>query len=160
MSASEPLRHPTAASEPSRHSTAASEPLRHPKRLQERFRATGRATEQPRSGRPRCTSTQDDRFLYLSTPRDRSITSTTLRRQLMNAVYVNVSASTILSRLHEAGLRSRSTVVRSPLTPAHCCTRAAWCRRYLRWTRQQWSESLFADESRFTVAFNDGRRRV
>ena len=94
-------------------------------RLQERFRATGRVTEQPPSGRPRCTSRQDDRFLYLSTLRDRSITSTTLRRQLMSVVHVNVSPLTIRSRLHEAGLDSRSAAVRNPLTLAHFRARAA-----------------------------------
>ena len=94
-------------------------------RLQGWFRATGRVTEQPPSGRPRCTSTQDDHFLYLSTLRDRSIASTTLRRQLMSVVHVNVSPSTIHSRLHEAGLHSRSAEVRNPLTLPHC--RALQC---------------------------------
>ena len=88
-------------------------------RLQGWFRATGRVTEQPPSGRPRCTSTQDDHFLYLSTLRDRLIASTTLRRQLMSVVHVNVSPLTIRSRLHEAGLDSRSAAVRNPLTLAH-----------------------------------------
>ena len=87
-------------------------------RLQGWFRATGRVTEQPPSGHPRCTSTQDDRFLYLSTLRDRSITSTMLRRQLMSVVHVNVSPSTIHSRLHETGLHSRRAAVKSPSTPA------------------------------------------
>ena len=46
------------------------------------------------------------------------------------------------------------------MTLAHCPVRAAWCRRHLRWTRQQRSRILSKDESCFTVAFNDGRRRV
>ena len=41
------------------------------------------------SGRPHCNSTQD-RFLRISTLCDRSISSTTLRRQLMTAVHVNL----------------------------------------------------------------------
>ena len=85
-------------------------------RLQERFHATGRATERPRSGRPRCTSRQD----WRSFP-----ASTTLKRQLMNAVHVNVSASTIRSRLHEAGRselkeRSSQTSLDSGSLPRPC----------------------------------------
>ena len=88
-------------------------------RLQERFRATTeRQTERPRPGRPRCTNKQDGRFQSISTMRERMTTSTTPRRQLMNAVHVNVSASS--SRLHEAGLHSRSAAVRLPWTPADC----------------------------------------
>ena len=78
----------------------------------------------------------------------------------MSAVQVNVSASTIRRRLHEAGLHSKSSALRIPWTPAHCGARAPWCRRHLSWTRQQWSRILFTDESRYTVAFNDGRRLV
>lgn len=129
-------------------------------RLHERFRTTGSTDERPRSGRPRSTSRQDDRLLLLSTLRNRTITSTTLRRQLRTAVHRNVSASTIRNRLHGFGLHSRSAAVRIPLTPAHRRARVAWCRHHQRWTRQEWSRVLFTDESRFTVAFNDGRRRV
>ena len=70
--------------------------------LQEQFHATGNATEHPRYGRPGCTSRQDDRFLRISSMRERMIISTMLRCQLMNVVHVNVNASTIGSRLDEA----------------------------------------------------------
>ena len=129
-------------------------------RLQERFRATERPAEQPCSGRPRCDSRQDVRFLRISSLHHGSITSTTLRRQLMNTAHVHANASTVGSRLHEARLQSKSAPVSILLTPAHCRARAAWCRRHLPWTRQQMSRILFADESRFNVASNDGRRRV
>ena len=42
----------------------------------------------------------------------------------------------------------------------HWAARRAFCRRHVRWTRHQWSQVLFSDESRFTMNHNDGRLRV
>ena len=129
-------------------------------RLNERYATTGSTEERARTGRPRCTSRQDDRFLYLSTLRDRTVTAPMLRHRLMQAANVNVSVSTVRNRLHEFDLQSRRPAIRIPLTPDHRQVRLAWCRHHQHWNRQQWSRILFTDESRFTVSFNDGRRRV
>lgn len=123
----------------------------------ERFRATGGVEDRHRSGRPRCTSRQDDRYLQLSALRNRTVTSSTLRNQLMNTANVNVSSRTVRRRLRESGLASRRPAIRIPLTPAHRRARVAWCRQHITWTRRQWGEILFTDESRFSMSFNDGR---
>ena len=62
--------------------------------------------------------------------------------------------------LHGFNLISRRPAVRPRLTPAHRAARRAFCRRHVRWTRHQWSQVLFSDESRFTMNHNDGRLRV
>ena len=72
---------------------------------------------------------------------------------------INISQQTIRNRLHGFNLRSRRPAVRPRLTPAHRAARRAFCRRHVRWTRQQWSQ-VFSDESRFTMNHNDGRLRV
>ena len=129
-------------------------------RLQERVNATGSADVRPRSGRPRCTSRRDDRFLMLNAVRERTVSAPTLRRRLRAANHVNVSERTVRNRLHEFNLRSRSSAVRIPLLPQHRVARVNWCRIHQRWNRQQWARVLFTDESRFTVSYRDGRRRV
>ncbi|KAK7090302.1 hypothetical protein V1264_010117 [Littorina saxatilis] len=129
-------------------------------RLRDRFETTGRAEERPRPGRPRITSRQDDRFVCLAALRNRSLTSNDLRGQLRMAANVRVSDQMIRNRLHEASLHSRRPAVRTPLTQAHRRARVEWCRRHLRWTRQQWSRVLFTDESCFTLSHPDGRVRV
>lgn len=129
-------------------------------RLRDRFANTGSVREPRRSGRPRMTTRQQDRYIVLTALRNRTVTATTLRGQLRTASNVNVSDQTIRNRLHEANLRSRRPVVRCPLTQAHRAARLAWARRHLRWPRQQWSRVLFTDESRFSLDFNDGRIRV
>ena len=63
-------------------------------------------------------------------------------------------------RLREQGLRSRRLAVQICLAAAHRRRRLAWCRAHVKWTRAQWSQVLFTDESRFTLSFHDGRNRV
>lgn len=129
-------------------------------RLLERFRTTGTSANRPRSGRPRATNRRDDNFIRLTALRRRSITAETLRQELREATHVTVSQQTIRNRLREAGLTSRRSAVRIPLTPAHRQARLAWCQRFQRWTRQEWSRVIFSDESRYTLSHSDGRIRV
>lgn len=129
-------------------------------RLQARFQATGSAEERPRSGRPRCTTRRDDRYLQLLTLRNRTITRRALIGNLRTAANVTVSRRTVSRRLHAVNLHSRRAAVRLPLTPRHRRARMTFCRHHQRWNRQQWAMVLFTDESRFTLSNCDGRRRV
>ena len=65
------------------------------------------------------------------------------------------------NRLHAVDLRARRSVVRPILTRVHKAARLGWRRQHLRWTRPQWNQVLFTDESRFSLEHNDdGRVRV
>lgn len=129
-------------------------------RLTERLNATGNVQERPRSGRPKCTTPREDRLVHREALQTRSVTAINIRRRLRAATHNNVSEQTIRRRLHGFQLRSRRPAVRPRLTPAHREQRMAFCRRYMRWTRQQWAQILFSDESRFTLNHNDGRLKV
>lgn len=129
-------------------------------RLIQRFTATGRVHERRRSGRPKKTNPREDRLIERQALQTRTASSSIIRRQLRVATNINISQQTIRNRLHGFNLRSRRPAVRPRLTPAHRAARRAFCRRHVRWTRQQWSQVLFSDESRFTMNHNDGRLRV
>ncbi|KAJ8381250.1 hypothetical protein SKAU_G00020280 [Synaphobranchus kaupii] len=47
-----------------------------------------------------------------------------------------------------------------PLLDRHRRAHRDWCRRHIRWNRGQWAETMFTDESRFSLQFNDGRARI
>ena len=125
-------------------------------RLHQRFIETGAVQERQRSGRPRVTTRQEDRYLVLSVLRERSATSVTLRGQLRDATGTNISCSTVRRRLMEQNLRSRRPAVRPQLSVAIRARRLAWAREHVTWTRQQWARVLFSDESRFALSFNNG----
>ena len=77
------------------------------RRLVTRLRETGSTLDRPRSGRPRVTSPQEDRFIRLSHLRHRfqpaNLTAATLPGRQGN----RISAQTVRRRLHAHGLRSR-----------------------------------------------------
>lgn len=129
-------------------------------RLRDRVVATEDAEERRRSGRPRSTTKQQDRYIVSSALRDRTPTAMQLREKLVNHGNVWVSDPTGRNWLHWIGFQTRRPTVHLPLIHGQGNVRRTWCTHHLRWTRQQWSSVLFTDESRFTLSFNDRRVKV
>ncbi|MEW8547198.1 MAG: transposase [Candidatus Thiodiazotropha sp.] len=67
---------------------------------------------------------------------------------------------TIRNRLKERQIYARRPYKGPILTRRHRVQRLQWARRHLPWTRNQWANVLFSDESRFNVSMVDGRKRV
>lgn len=129
-------------------------------RLWLRYQRTGEVADLHRSGRPRSTNRRDDRLVVNQALRNRSLTSTDLQQYLRRVSGVTVSTQTIRNRIHMGGLRARRPQIVLPLTARHRRARFAWCTQHRRWNINQWSHVMFSDESRFTLDFLDGRRRV
>lgn len=129
-------------------------------RLHQRYQATHSVLERPRSGRPKKTTPRQDCYIQHQALQEPKATANTIRGRLRAATNVNVSLSTVRNRLHDVGLRGRRPAVRPRLTADHRRSRLAFCRRHSRWTRQQWGQVLFSDESRFNLLHADGRGRV
>lgn len=129
-------------------------------RLRQRFNATGQVQDRPRPGRPKKTTAREDRYITRQAQASRKTTANRIRRQLRAATHTNIATQTVRNRLHAAQLRARRPAKRPMLTPAHKVARQGWCRRHGRWTRQQWSQVVFTDESRFSLQHPDGRTRV
>lgn len=123
-----------------------------------RFQATGHSRDQPRSGRPRVTSRRQDNHIRHTHLRNRFQTSTVTARSIPRDR--QISARTVRNRLREHDIRPRRPAVRPVLLPRHRRARLAWCRRYLRYTQNDWAGVLFTDESRFHLDSFDGRQRV
>ncbi|GFT75003.1 HTH_Tnp_Tc3_2 domain-containing protein [Trichonephila clavipes] len=70
------------------------------------------------AGRPRATTSTDDRYIQLTARRNRTENATQLQRQLLLATGRRVSSQTVRNRLHEGGLYARRPMVCIPLTHA------------------------------------------
>ena len=112
--------------------------------------------DRPISGRPRKTTLRDDHFLTTSPRRNRFLSSRKLDRLLRNATGTRVCDKTVRNRLNAARLKACRPYVGIPLTLRHLETRRQWARVHQGWTRRQWHNFLFSDESRFA----DGRVRT
>ena len=100
-------------------------------RLYQRFLETGTVQERRHCGRPMVTSRQEDHYLVISSLRERSATSVTLRGQLREASGANISCSTVRRRLAEQNLRSRRSAVRPVLSDVNRARRRAWAQAHV-----------------------------
>ena len=71
------------------------------------------------SGRPRCTTDNDDRFIVLNSLRDRHRTAVQIRNNLRDIRNMNISVDTVRRRLAEQNLFSRKPVAVPLLTRRH-----------------------------------------
>ena len=124
----------------------------------QRYWATGTVADLQRSGRPRVTTPQQDRFIVLRHLRNRFQPSTVTARTIPGLR--RITSNTVRNRLGERGLRARRTARRLTLLQHHRNARTAWARRYQRATNAELNRILWTDEVRFTLSRPDGRRRV
>lgn len=129
-------------------------------RLRRRFVATGSVRDMPRSGRPEVLTPADNRFVHLSSLRNRFRPATSIANELNRMNNTNVTPQTVRNRLRSQGMNARRPSIQIPLTPQHRRARSQWARNHLRWNQAQWRNVLFSDESRFSLDFADRRRRV
>ncbi|GFU00865.1 transposable element Tcb2 transposase [Trichonephila clavipes] len=122
------------------------------------YQTTGTAIRGFSSGRPRGTTSADDRYIVLHARRNRQQTAGEIARHTTQATGRPISRFTVARRLHGGGLFARRPVRCVPLTPAHRRRRSLWCREHRNWRREnEWGRVLFTDESRFSLSSDSHR---
>lgn len=91
-------------------------------KLKVKFRETGDVKDRPRTGRPRKTTVQEDRFITVSALRNRRLPATHLQARHARRYGRRVSVQTIRNRLHEANLRARKPAKKPRMTALICFT--------------------------------------
>ncbi|GFY29642.1 transposable element Tcb1 transposase [Trichonephila clavipes] len=100
-----------------------------------------------------------DRYLAVSTKRNRQSTASDLSCQLSAATGTTVSRQTEYRRLGHIVLCACRPVRCIPLTATHCRMRLTWSREHALWTPQQWSCVMFSDDSKFSFQ-SDSRQTL
>lgn len=117
--------------------------------LNETFTPTAR---RPRS---RVTTPEEDERIRRAPTETRFTTATAIRE----ALNLDVSATTVRRRLHEAGIHHRVPATKERLTAAHRAGRLAFANQYVGHDFNFWSRVVFSDEKTFS-SFNHGRLHV
>ncbi|GFW78222.1 transposable element Tcb2 transposase [Trichonephila clavipes] len=125
-------------------------------RIWDRFLETGSAGRRPGQGRRPATTPNEDRYLVL-TRRHRNMNSTLFQQHLRSATGTTVSTQTVRNRLHGVGLYAHRSMACVRPTSRHRRDRREWATEHVNWRRNEWSNLLFSDESRFSV-HPDNRR--
>ncbi|GFU68452.1 transposable element Tcb2 transposase [Trichonephila clavipes] len=120
-------------------------------RIWNRFLETGSAGRRHGQGRRRATTPNEDRYLVLTARRHRNMNATLLQQHLRSATGTTVSTQTVRNRLHGVSLYARRPMVCFGLTSRHRRDRREWATEHVNGRRNEWSNVLFSDESRFSV---------
>ncbi|GFU04808.1 transposable element Tcb2 transposase [Trichonephila clavipes] len=126
-------------------------------RIWNRFLETGSAGRRPGQGRRLATTPNEDRYLVLTAQRHRNMNATLLQQHLRSATGTTVSIQTIRNWLRSVGMYARRPMVCVRLTLRHRRDCREWATEHVNWRRNEWSNVLFSDESRFSV-HPDNRR--
>ncbi|GFS50022.1 transposable element Tcb1 transposase [Trichonephila clavipes] len=100
-------------------------------RLWQRFQDDGNVSRCYSTGRPRVTTPNEDRYLAVTSKRNRRSTASDLSRQLASATGTTVSRQTVYRRLGHIGLYARRPVRCVPLIATHCHLRLTWSREIM-----------------------------
>jgi transposase len=133
----------------------------HPKAIRElkkKFISTGSVKDRPRSGRPRKTSSREDRRIKFTSLNNRKLTAKAMALKQDSSFTKNrVSVSLIKRRLKAAGLPARVARKKPLLSEANIMRRYEWAKDHLNWTTEDWKKVLFSDESPFTLFQTGGK---
>ena len=125
-----------------------------------KFRNTGDVKDRPKSGRPRITTQQQDRYIISGVLRNRRLNTRMIQTRVTARYGRRISYQTIRRRLHAGQLRSRRAARKLLVTVLHRTNRLRWCRQNRPWNLARWRSVMFSDESRFCLKNNDARIRV
>lgn len=114
----------------------------------------GRLSDAPRSGRHRCTSEECDLLIVAAAVTDPFQSA----GQIKAALNLQASEETIRRRMREAGLRGFVAAQKPHLTDRQKAQRLQFSREYEHWTREEWTQVIFSDESTFTSRWDQERR--
>ncbi|GFW37856.1 transposable element Tc1 transposase [Trichonephila clavipes] len=114
----------------------------------------------PVGGRPRVTTSAEDKYIAIVAKRNRRATSTHVPSMVTASIGMVISAATVRRRLHMNGLYARVPRVCVPLSVQSRGARLKWCREHGNLTVSDWGNVMFTDESRFALDPDDKRIRI
>ena len=99
-----------------------------------KYRLTGTVIDRPRSGRPRKTLAREDRYIIITSRRNRFMTSGTMATRLRVTTGVRITDQTVRNWLRAARLRGCRPYMGVLLTLRHGIDKVNWVRAHQRWT--------------------------
>ncbi|CAJ0968398.1 unnamed protein product [Ranitomeya imitator] len=110
-----------------------------------RYKETGSYEDRPRKGRPRATSASEDKFIRVTSLRNRRLTEAQIRDQ--THLYNNYYEETFCV----AGLHGKTAARKPLLRTGNKQKRLVWAKEHKEWTLDQWKSVLWFDESKFDI---------
>lgn len=129
-------------------------------RILMKIQETGSVVDRARSGRPRMSTSRQDRTLRRLSLGNRKLTSPQLLREWWEKCKVVGSSSTVRRRCLQFGLRGCKARKKPLMTDVQRRKRIQWARRSASWSCEMWEKVLFSDESTFCLFGNQANTYV
>ena len=133
-------------------------PLTTINRIAKTFRTTGTLARKPGSGRPKVTTSRDDRRLKRTVSQHPKTTFTNLAKDFKTEKGDSISRKTIARRLKQAGFSSKRCLKKPLLSKKNVKDRRKFFSPYGGHNAQWFERVLWSDESRFALC-NDAPER-
>ncbi|GFX02213.1 transposable element Tcb2 transposase [Trichonephila clavipes] len=117
----------------------------------ELFFGDWKCSRRPGQGRRRATTSNEDLYLVLTARKHRNKNAIHLQQHLRSATGTTVLTQTVRNWIPGVGLYARRPMVCVRLTSRHHRDRREWATEHMNWRRNEWSNVLFSNESRFSV---------
>ena len=125
-----------------------------------RFPERGTHATAQRTGRPRKTTSADDRKICREVEKNRKLSANEIRNRLPESVAQSISLQTIRNRIREKGLRG-CTARRTPcVSKLNMKKRELWAKKYISQPKTFWNSVLWSDECKFNLFGSDGHQKV
>lgn len=111
----------------------------------------GSVDEKKREGRPRITTSEQDKRLFHLARTQPNASTRSLSADAVNHRIPTISYSTVARRLHEFELESHFAVSKPLLTEAHKQKRLAWCEARRNWGYEKCVSVIYSDESNYML---------
>ena len=125
-----------------------------------RLEETGSCEAKKPHGRPRKTTSREDRSIGNESNRDRFATATAIYKRAIANLGIKISRHTISRRLNEISLKSRVDSTKPYISKKNKMSRLKFATEHVIWTDEQWDCVLFSEESKFNLFGCDGKRLV
>lgn len=118
-----------------------------------RYKETGAVDDIPKTGRPPCTTSQQDQQIVKMADAEKPMTTEQIANQLAKKG-VTVSRQTVCRRIRDSGLRYQNKTKKPLLTDRHIENRLAWARANI---GRDWTRTIYSDECGFHLHYPVGR---
>jgi hypothetical protein len=125
----------------------------------ERYGREKTLVNKPRSGRPRCLSNSDTRFIVRQIKKDPKTSAPKIAADLMKRG-VNVSVSTVRNVCREQGYHGRVARRKGWISEVNRKKRLQFAKDHQNKPAEFWDKVIFSDESKFNIFGSDGRQTV
>lgn len=117
----------------------------------QKYKKTGEYVDKKRSGRPKRLDERDQRYLKRLVKGENRLSVSKITRDLNQSLSEPISSRSVFNYLKKLGYEYKVKLKKQWLSAKHRKERVAWCQKYAHFSKSDWRNVIFSDESTFYV---------